>query len=201
MQIFLKSKIIFIAAFSLAFYGCVGIGAPILDPWTNSQNVDGLLAHNRPLPAELLIEATMENCKRKNDELGLALAYKMFANFLESSTVKNWEYHYRRDGFIIDKTVTFDNRLDKAREYWYKSLHLYQKNNAHAEESNIYVNIATSDFFIKNDPQTACQNLDLSLEAHVKFRKDHPDKPIIMDKRFKDFPDYIKAAKEQFECK
>ncbi len=179
--------------------GCVGIGAPILSPELNAKNAEALLEHGRPLPAERLIEATIDQSTKKNDERGLARAYGMYAQFLQSPTVTEWETHYRKNGFI-NQTITFDNRHKKSREYWYKALDLYIKTARYDAASNAYLNLVSLEFFIFKNKQKACEDLTLSLQYNNKFTEAHPGKTVTLDKGYTNFGDYITAAKEQLEC-
>ncbi len=183
----------------LVLCGCVGIGAPILSPELNAKNAEALINHGRPLPAESLIEVTIERSKKKNDEIGLAIAYGAYAGFLQSRTVTEWREYYEKNGFI-DSSVNFENRNEKAREYWQKALDLYIKNAEYARASNVYINLASLDFFEFENKQAACQDIALSLQYHNQFKETHPGETVVLPEGIATFDDFIEAAKKQLEC-
>lgn len=194
-----KLKIINLLIIVLIFSGCVGIGAPILSPRLNAQNAEALVDHGRPLPAEELLRITIDQCQKKNDEVGLAYAYKAYSAFLYSSTLLNWKGHYERSGFI-DPSVTMDNRYEKSREYLLKAIDLFEKNQEYDALSNAYVHLATIDHFIFDKKQEACEDLVTSLKYNDLFSETHPGVPVNLPKGYASFSDYIDAAKKQFEC-
>jgi len=80
----------------------------------------------RPLPAERLIFEAIEIYQKQNDSQGLGHAYRAYGDLLRSPIVATkYDKIYREYGFR-DKTVTFENRVAKSKEYYTKSLEYYQ---------------------------------------------------------------------------
>ena len=80
---------------------------------------------NRPVPAETLILEAMAAYQKLDDPHGLGSANREYGDFLTSQAVVNWERAYSRHGFF-DRTVTYENRSEKAKEHYSKALEYYR---------------------------------------------------------------------------
>jgi hypothetical protein len=108
------------------------------------------------------------------------------------------ELYYRKEGFL-DKTATFDQRLDKSIEYLSKSRELYAKTNAHDVLSNIDLNLAWV-YEDKGQQESACKALDSSLANNVRFKAAQPNARIKMASNFKSFADVIARERKSAHC-
>lgn len=153
---------------------------------------------DRPLPAERLIREAIEIYKAQNNEKGLAEGYRKYGIFFRSDAVKKSERHYREEGFL-DKTVTFDQRLDKSIEYLSKSRAFYAKTNAYDVLSNIDLNLAWV-YEEKGQQELACKALDSSLASNVRFKAANPDAKFKMASNYKSFADVIAREKKSAHC-
>lgn len=158
-----------ILPFLIILSGCSAVGVPMtFNPEKKLRYAEVLFNDSdRPLPAEPLIYEAIMIYKNKNDEVGLAKAYRTYAYFLQSPTLKRWEEDYQRYDFM-DKTVTLNNRYEKALEYWINALQLFEKNSKYAEASNVYFNMATLYHHKFMNNKMACANLEKSLISHKK---------------------------------
>lgn len=113
-----------------AILGCSAVGVPYTsDPAKKLWYAQNLVSElDRPLPAENLIKESYELCHTKypQDETCLATVYVTYAQFLESDAVRSWSGWYQKNGFW-DKSVTVDNRFEKAIEYWHKAIRTFEK--------------------------------------------------------------------------
>ena len=182
--------------------GCAGVGVVASsDPLTKLNDAQELYQRqDRPLPAERLIREALAIYKEQDDPHGLGNSYRQYGDFLRSPAVSQWETVYRRDGFQ-DKSVTFDNRLVKASEYYSKALEYYQraeeqhrKANRFDSLTNVYFNMAWS-YQMLNDREKACSSLDRALEANAENVKRNPTV-----KQFGSITNAVASAKRQARC-
>jgi len=193
-------KIICLLVLMLVISGCAAIGVPMtFNPDSKLSYAISLLDLDRPLPAEPLIQEAMHIYKKRGDDLGLANAYRTYAFFLQSKAVENWGKGYQRRGFM-DKTVTFDNRYQKAIEYFEMSRDIYKQYSDYAMLTNIYLSIGKSYYFKFKDKKTACNNFTKSLECHLKFKEENPGETVELPEGFSSYEDYISAVKKEAGC-
>lgn len=198
----MRLKIILFLIFIFFISGCAAVGVPLtFNPagklWWAETLID---EQDRPLPAEPLIQEAIQIYKKRGDDLGLAEAYRTYAFFLQSKAVENWKGTYQKYGFK-DKTVTFDNRYQKAIEYFEMSRDIYKQYSDYGMLTNIYLSIGKSYYFRFNDKEEACNNFTKSLEFHLKFKKEDPDATVVLPQGFSSYEDYISAAKEEIGCR
>ena len=181
--------------------GCAAVGVPMTYNPEKKLSYARVLFNNydRPLPAEPLIFEAIEIYKRNHDEIGLANAYLTYAYFLQSPSLLNYEKGYRKFGFE-DETVFFDNRYEKALEYWDRSLRLFEKNTRYAEASNVYYNIGRLQFMIFKNKEEACKNYSKSISSNKKYSEFYPNPAVVLDSRFNSFEEYINALKKEVGC-
>ena len=77
-----------------------------------------------PVAAEKLLQESVDAYARNKDQRGLAEAYRQFGLFYRSNAVDKAEKYFRERGFL-DKTVVFNQRYQKAVEYFNRSKDLY----------------------------------------------------------------------------
>lgn len=189
----------------LVLVSCAGVGIiATSDPLAKLNDAEDLFdRQDRPLPAERLIREAMTIYQERGDPHGLGHAYREYGDFLRSPSIAKWEMVFRRDGFR-DPSVTFENRLAKASEYYAKALDYYLR----AEEqlrgsekydslSNVYVNMAWS-YFMLSDRVRACDFLDKSLEAYSEnIRRNPSAKPYSSSGTF---PQSVESKKKYVGC-
>ncbi|MBI2307431.1 MAG: hypothetical protein HYU78_09020 [Rhodocyclales bacterium] len=154
---------------------------------------------NRPLPAEKLIAESIDIYNSRRDELGLAQAYRMYGLFYKSATVNQWQEYYKKNGFR-DRTVTFENRLNKAIEYFDNSRDLLQKNGDVHTITNVYLQMAFT-YELMDNKGAACAAYDSSLKSEQANSKSNPDLVTIVPREFKSFEHGISVFKSRLGCK
>lgn len=162
--------------------GCAGIGvATTSDPLKKLNDAEDLfVSQGRPLLAETLIREAMVIYQERGDSQGLGHANREYADLLLSPTVAGkWSKYYRENGFQ-DKTVTFDNRAEKAAEYYAKAIEHYaravdqvRKNNRYDSLTNVYYNTAES-YIRLNDRANACRYYKETLGAYEESIRRNP---------------------------
>ena len=200
----MKNFLIVLSCISLI--GCAAAGVPVtFNPDKKLWYAESLIYDlGRPLPAETLIEEAVRIYEKRKDEVGLARAYRTYANFLEYQAVavdndKERYRNYRR--VSMDKTVTFDNLHEKALEYWRKALYLFEKNSMYDGASNAYINIGIllgSSAF--HDSVGACENFEKGLQSHLRFRESNPNTRVDLPKGFNSFEEYVLQGKKEMGC-
>lgn len=186
---------------------CAAVGVvSTRDPLTKLNDAAVLYGRqDRPLPAERLIQEAIAIYQRKNDAHGLGTAYREYGDFLRSATVANWESAYRRSGFL-DRSINFDNRLEKATEFYRKaleSLELAAKQRESAGQydalSNVYFNMAWTQLALGETSQV-CADLDRALAAYTENMRRNPAAKPAHSPAFKDPPEEIAYRKRQAGC-
>lgn len=183
----------------IILFGCAAVGVPMTsDPAKKLRYAQSLFEeHNRPLPAESSIMEAMDIYRARKDEAGLANAYRIYALFLSSDAVANWGY--QKNGFM-DKTISFDNRFNKALEFFNHALLLCEKNSMRAEAANIYFNIGKLYFNAFDNKNLACKNFEMALQSNRKFREVDPETNVTLPSGFTSFEEFIKQAKSEAKC-
>lgn len=154
--------------FCLLQASCAGVGiVASSDPQVKLHDARYLFTfQNRPLPAERLIREAIEICKEKSDQDCLAEAYLAYGYFFRSAAVESWEKVYRKDGFL-NPTASFDNRLEKSREYIEKAKPLIEKSEADDLKTNAYLNFG-HELEHEGHNSEACEMYAKSLAANQK---------------------------------
>ena len=130
--------------------GCAGFGiVATSDPGAKLNDAEDLFnRQERPLPAERLIREAIAVSQARDDPRELGNGYRDYGDLLTSPAIIKWEKVYRRDGFQ-DKSITFENRFEKASEFYRKALVSYRRaaereRNAGKYDvlTNVYFNMA-----------------------------------------------------------
>jgi len=187
--------------FGAALYGCAAMGVPITSDPAEKLGWARFLyeKQNRPLPAERLILEARDIYQSKNDELGLAEAFRQYAFFLVSKTVEDWEPIYRRNGFL-DQSVIFDSRHERAIEYFEKAKVIYIKNADYGSLTNVDLVIGHVYLSKIGNENRACRQYEQSLADHKEFRKHNPNDKIVLPNGFNSYEEYIEAIKKGAKC-
>ena len=192
--------------FAMAFIviiitGCAAMGVPVtFDPREKLAWARNLYEEqDRPLPAERLIREAKDIYQSKNDELGLALAYRQYALFLKSRAVSRYEQHYRTTGFY-DRSLSFDDRYSKSIAYLQLSKELFIKNAKYDLLTNIDLVMGNIYLSYIGNQKEACKHYDQSLAEDQEFQKQNPNSKINLPTGFDTYEDYILSVKKEAKC-
>ena len=193
---------------SLALLGaCAGVGiVATSDPLVKLNDAQHLfLRQNRPLPAERLIREAIVIYQERNDPHGLGNAHREYADLLRSPAVARWEKVYRRDGFL-DKSITFDNRIEKAAELYRQALAYYQRAEQQHREAgrydaltNVYFNMGWSSSVL-GERDKACGYYDRTVEAYRENIRRNPSAKPHVPAGAGSVEDYVASAKRDAGC-
>jgi len=187
---------------------CTGVGIIATDnPLTKLNDAEVLFEQkDRPLPAERLIQEAISIYQRNDDTHGLGNAYREYADFLKSPAVARHEAHYRQTGFI-DKSITFDNRLEKANEFYRRALEYYSRAAAELKQSgpydaltNVYFNMAWVHLALGQHDQ-ACDDFDRTLQAYEENVRRNPSAKQNFPAQFASLPESLASARQQTGCR
>ena len=194
------NKIIIVLVISALFQACAGIGiVATSDPQGKLHDARHLfIFQNRPLPAERLIQEAIAICEENADQDCLAEAYLAYGYFFRSGSVKNWEKVYRRDGFL-DRTVTFDNRLKKSKEYIELAKPLIEKSKAYDLQTNAYLNFG-EDKERQGLKDEACEMYAKSLVANKKNLESNPSANVTLPDEYANYAEYLSVKQKRAGC-
>ena len=116
-----------------------------------------------------------------------------------------WEKVYRSHGFR-DKSVTYDNRSEKADEYYRKAIADYRRaEGRHLARArydlltNAYYNLGAS-YQAIGDFQNACSAYNKTLEAHAENVRRNPGAKPYVPRNFGTFESLVRSAKRHARC-
>lgn len=187
--------------------GCAGIGVfSSSDPLVKLNDAAYLYkSEDRPLIAERLIREAMTIYQQQDNAHGLGNAHREYADLLVSPSVSGkWQKFYREHGFQ-DTTVTYDNRAEKATEYYRRAIEYYNRaadelanNHKYDALTNVYWNLAHCSLQL-GDHAPACGYYDKALDAYQENIRRNPNaKPYSPNGSV---PDLIANKKKYAGCK
>ena len=187
--------------------GCAGVGiVATSDPLAKLNDAEDLFMRQaRPLPAERLIREAMTIYDERGDAHGLGNANRQYGDLLRSPAVLKWEKVYRRDGFQ-DRSITFDNRFEKANEFYRKAITYYERAEQEHRRTgkydaltNVYFNMAWSHSNL-NERDQACSYYDKAVEAYNENIRRNPGAKPYIPPGSGSFSEFIGRAKRRAEC-
>lgn len=198
MLIFREIITLFVLCTILA--GCAAVGVvETNDPAIKIKDAYALFdQQQRPLPAERLIRQAIEIYQNKNDDLGLAEAYRAYGFFFRSAAIEKWHKTYESAGFI-ETGAAFTNRYNKSIEYFEKSAAIFEKHQKFAELTNIYLNMGFT-YEFANQPEKACEQYKKSVISNQRQIKEHPSAPVTLPQGFSSYEAYVTAILERLKC-
>ncbi len=186
---------------------CAGFGiVATSDPLAKLNDAEDLFMRQaRPLPAERLIREAIAIYQERDDPHGLANAHREYGDLLRSPAILKWETVYRRDGFQ-DKSITFDNRFEKASEFYRKALTYYGRAEQQQRQTetydaltNVYFNMAWSHYRL-DERDKACGYYDRAVEAYDENIRRNPSAKPYVPPGTGSFSEFIGAAKRRAGC-
>lgn len=192
---------------TLLLGACAGVGiVATSDPLAKLNDAEDLfMRQDRPLPAERLIREAIAIYEERGDAHGLGHAHREYGDLLTSPAVAKWEYVYRRDGFQ-DKSVTFDNRFEKASGFYRTAIQYYEKaQKQHAESAkydkltNLYFNMAWAHYRV-DERDKACSYYDKAATAYHENIRLNPTAKPYLPRGSGSFEEFIGGQKRRIGC-
>jgi tetratricopeptide (TPR) repeat protein len=186
---------------SLCLSACAGMFVPATsDPHKKLNWANELFdRQGRPLPAERFLQEALQEFQRQSDQMGLAKAYREYGFFFKSPAVEKWEKHYRTKGFL-DKTATYDARMEKAVESFKKSEELFSALNQYDALTNVQLNLGFT-YQTRGELDAACQTFDRSLESHQKNLEQNPNAKVQLPSGYATYQEFITSYKQKAGCR
>jgi tetratricopeptide (TPR) repeat protein len=186
---------------SVIVAGCAGIGTiAISEPAAKLRDAEDLFGRqDRPLIAERLIREAVESYQRRNDQLGLADAYRTYGYFLRSSAVEGkWGNYYRENGFL-DKSASFDARYEKSIEYLEKARTIFAEYKRFDALTNVNLNIGFT-YEVMGYGAAACEAFDRSLENNRDNLRQISKAKIALPQGFSTYEEFLAPHRERAGC-
>ena len=121
-----------------------------------------------PLAAEELLQGSLEIYRKQMNQLGLAETYRQYGLFLRSHAVTKFKDHYQQYGFL-DESVRFNNRYEKALEYFNKSKDIFAAKNLAGPLTNVYLSMAKTYALMDMAPES-CESLEKGRKSYAKVK-------------------------------
>ena len=180
----------------LALSGCAASGVPETDdPYRKLAQARQQEDSGRLAVAKRLIFEAMETFEEREDEMGLAEAYRSYGFFVRV----NGEDAIVRLGPAAAAPTNKDGRMDKSIEYFRKALAIVEARDELGLMTNLQYNIGVSQYYADKRAE-ACTSLDSSLAAYRKSLEVKPDLVVELPPGVKDYPELIDRTKAEFSC-
>lgn len=185
----------------LGLSGCAGFGiAATSDPAAKLSDAGDLFdRQDRPLPAEQLIREAIVMYQEKNDQLGLADAYRTYGFFFRSPSIEGkWSKHFRANGFL-DKSATFETRFAKSIEYFEKARTILAEKEHFDALTNVDLNMGFT-YVAMGNTQAACQAFDRSLESYRDNLRQATGARPVVPQGFASYEEFLADRKKRYGC-
>jgi tetratricopeptide (TPR) repeat protein len=161
--------------------GCAAAFVPATSDPQEKLNWAGGLVHmgSRPLAAERLIQEAITIYKQRDDEVGLAGAYRVYASFFTSPAIEQWRKWYAKHRFL-DKTATVDDRYAKSIEYFQKAAAIYTQHNRTDWLTYVNLNMGLT-YEQMGDRDAACRAFERSEENYRATARFDPEIKVVTD--------------------
>jgi tetratricopeptide (TPR) repeat protein len=198
MIMHLKRYIVFASCFLTV--GCAAMGVPETnDPHEKLRWAIELLDRQmRPLPAERLINEAILICTKNNDRDCLAHAYLTYGFFFCSPSLVKWQKVYQKNGFQ-DKTASYETRFIKSKEYFEKSIPIFDELGQFDALTNAYLNLGFVYEHLDNKAG-ACESYTKSLENYRKNIERNPSADVALPTGFTNYADYLSVQQKRIGC-
>jgi tetratricopeptide (TPR) repeat protein len=195
-----KYFLILIVVIGVIASGCAAMGVlETSDPDKKLGNAYMLFdEQQRPLPAERLIRESIEIYREKNDDLGLAQAYRAYGFFFRSAAIEKWSNFYQKNGFM-EKSATYVNRHDKSIEYFEKSASIFEKHKKYDALTNVYLNMGFT-YEFAHQKEKACGEYKKSIASNQRHMKDNPGAKLNLPNGYSSYDEYVAVHIKRLGC-
>ena len=155
-------------------------------------------SRDEPAKAEELIREEIERYRDDKNQLGLAEAYRQYGLLLRSNAVEKFESYYREKGFE-DKSIKYDQRYEKAIEYFDKAKEIFEDYGRIDTASNLYISLAKT-YDLMNRRKEACTSFAMGLEKYQAYKKLNPEALELRSEEMQRYEEYIGILMQQAGC-
>jgi hypothetical protein len=186
----MRKSPLLLALIVLGLMGCSAAMVPYSsDPSKKLGQAYALMDAGRPLPAENLIDDTLEIYKKEGNELGMAETYNAYGNLYKT----NVYYTFPR---VSKRRVT---TKEEAAGYFQKGLDLYIKNNDFIGAAKCQFGMGQV-YWVVGKKTEACAVLNGSLASYNKARERDPSARMPFRSHEMEFSKVIQYTKEGVGC-
>jgi len=121
-----------------------------------------------PIAAEELLQESLYIYRKQMNQLGLAETYRHYGLFLRSHAVTKFREHYQQFGFL-DESIRYNNRYEKALEYFNKSGQIFAEKNLAGPLADVYLSMAKTYALMDMVPES-CASLDKGRKSYAKVK-------------------------------
>jgi hypothetical protein len=121
-----------------------------------------------PVAAEELLQGSLDIYRKQMNKLGLAETYRQYGLFLRSHAVTKYKDHYQQSGFL-DESIRYNNRYEKALEYFNRSGEIFAEKNLAGPLANVYLSMAKTYALMDMVPES-CASLDKGRKSYDKVK-------------------------------
>jgi tetratricopeptide (TPR) repeat protein len=118
--------------------------------------------------------------------------------FFRSPSLRKWQETYKEKGFY-DKSGTYENRLEKSKDYFEKAITCFIKTKEYGALTNAYLNLGFTYYFMGNH-QAECEPYAKSLEYNQKNLEANSNANIVLPPGFTSYKDYITVQQKRAGC-
>ncbi len=173
--------------------GCSAALVPYTsDPDIKLEQVKVLVDVGRAIPAEKIVLEAIEIYESRNDEIGLANAYRVYGIFYASDAYQRYKWLWKQRG-------NYDANKDKPTEYFRKSLEIFKKHNKLDQMTDLEYRLAI-EYKNKGFTKEACESLQRSMSNHVRHRQENPSAQYIIPSGYSSVEQYIGVVQNAYGC-
>ena len=186
--------------FALLVSGCSAAGVIVkFSPESKLRDAYDLFDYQaRPLPAERFIREALETYEKRNDEIGVAEAYRAYGLFFRSPSIEKWQKTYEKYGFE-DKSATYATRFEKALGYFQKSEAIYKNHGRTDMLANLHYHMAAAYELLQKNSE-ACEHYRQGLIFIKQAQQEDPTKKYQMAKGYNSFDEFYGEQLKRLSC-
>jgi tetratricopeptide (TPR) repeat protein len=178
----------------LSLLGCAAIGVPATsDPDRKLAQAYQLMAIERFVPAERLIQETLDIYTKQGNEIGMAEAYHTFGNFY-----KNEIYHTKFARFY-KSLGTYDGTYMRSIDNFSTARALFEKNENYAGVTKCLIGLGNA-YSLRAEKDKACVSYDDALGFYNKAKQKDPSVRLPILTKYRDAEELINAFKQSEGC-
>lgn len=193
---------LFLCTLSLIVAGCAGVGVIARsDPATKLRDAGDLFERqDQPLMAEKLIREAIESYQNRNDQQGLADAYRTYGFFFRSPAIEGkWSRYYREKGFL-DESASFDARYGRSVQYLEQARAIYEEYRRFDALTNVNLNIGFT-YEVMGYGAAACEAFDRSLENNRDNLRQSPKARLTLPQGYATYEEFLAPHQERVGCR
>lgn len=174
-------KNLFLNILALLTLGCVAAGVPYTeDPYKKISYAYELMNQGRYIPSEKLGHEALAKFTEQGNRTGIAEAHILLGQL------------YKHPAYSVPPAS------DKSALHSQQALDIFVELGNFAQATKAQFAIANA--YIERDKERGCSAYDDSLKLYEKGKKINPGESFQINPNFKDFPDMVKAFKDEY-CK